>query len=143
MENYLRSHWYRSRARTSPFQSHNTSTVMLTFTHIALTTSSRLAGGYSGEDIPFCILTELSHSVDSNSKFLPSNTQACMVLTAAGPIDTYHDNCPVVPLRNMTFAQWWLKHDLDYLSNESDIFSLPTGMADIARNKGGKSYFAS
>jgi len=57
-----------------------------------------------------------------------------------------YDNRPVVPLRNMTFQQWWFHNHLDHPPNPGDFFELPVGKAatvELACNKGATSYFAS
>lgn len=57
-----------------------------------------------------------------------------------------YDNRPVVPLKNMTFQEWWFHGHLSHPPNDGDIFSLPAGSPatiEIACNKGATSFFAS
>jgi len=57
-----------------------------------------------------------------------------------------YDNRPVVPLKNMTFQQWWFHNHLAYPPNQGDIFPLPAGSpatVQIACNKGATTFFAS
>lgn len=57
-----------------------------------------------------------------------------------------YDNRPVVPLYNLTFAEWWFHGHLGYPPNPGDFFELPAGQAataEIACTKSATSYFAS
>lgn len=56
-----------------------------------------------------------------------------------------YDNRPVVPIKEMTFNQWWFHGHLDHPPNDGDIFELPAGQAataELACHRGATSYHA-